>query len=160
MVAPEIIQYLIPAFILALVGRMFAGHGLASTSLILFVGVFVHECLHFLVGALLNAKPTHFSVFPKEEGGRYQLGHVCFANLRWYNAIWVAMAPLLGVLLFAEWRVNATEEFTFVAADIPALIVIAQVLLSSIPSAQDFRIALRSWPLILLMGYIAWYWIR
>lgn len=57
-------------------------------------GTFLHELMHFLVGALFNAKPCNFTLFPKKnENGDYVMGSVGFRNIAYYNAIPAAMAP-------------------------------------------------------------------
>lgn len=51
-------------------------------------GTFLHELMHFLVGALFNAKPCNFTLFPKKnENGDYVMGSVGFRNIAYYNAI-------------------------------------------------------------------------
>ena len=64
-------------------------------------GTVLHECAHFVVGILLNAKPVSFSLFPKKVDDHYVTGQVGFSNLKFYNALPVSMAPLL--LLFAAF---------------------------------------------------------
>jgi hypothetical protein len=55
----------------------------------------LHELSHFLVGYVLLAKPVGFSVFPAryKPGTPWQLGHVSFARLRWWNQLPVGLAP-------------------------------------------------------------------
>lgn len=71
-----------------------------------FPGTVAHEVAHLLVGLLLRAQPVGMTLWPKYLGkGRWQLGGVSFANLRWWSAPWVAMAPMLLAPL-ACWLVS------------------------------------------------------
>ncbi|MBF0359248.1 MAG: hypothetical protein HQL70_11650, partial [Magnetococcales bacterium] len=71
-----------------------------SISFINLFGTFCHELAHLIVGFLLLAKPNKFSLWPtRQAGGGFVLGSVSFSNLRFFNAIPTAFAPLLLVIL-------------------------------------------------------------
>src|SRR5512133_274591 len=76
-------------------------------ALISLPGTAMHEALHGMVGLVLFATPTSFSVFPKRQGNTWVLGSVHFSNLNVWNAAPVAFAPLLmlgiGWLLYLNW---------------------------------------------------------
>ena len=135
-----------PAMWLAIcVNYMARRSGRFGTGFLLAFGTFVHELLHFVVGVLLNAKPVDISFWPEKTAQGYRLGYVGFSNLRWYNAVFVAMAPLLGVLaifFYVDYRLGQQVGYRFELTDILAWLGIAQVMLSSWPSSQDFKIAL------------------
>jgi hypothetical protein len=125
------------------------------------VGTLCHELAHFSVGLLLGAEPIGFSIVPRRTGRTWELGSVTFANLRWYNAAPAALAPL-GVLLVplavAWWRTRGA--WTFGPADLALTLLLAPQFLSFWPSPVDWRLALRSWPwlVILLAGAAAMVW--
>jgi len=64
-------------------------------SLLALPGTFCHELCHWLVGTALNGQPLRFTVLPRREGRGYVLGSVALGNLRWYNAFFIGLAPLL-----------------------------------------------------------------
>ena len=125
-------------------------------------GTLCHETCHWLVGRLLNAQPVHFTVLPRREGHGFVLGAVAFRHLRWYNAFFVGMAPLLllplacGLLL---WRLGSHPVLGWPEAAM--LFLLANLVFAALPSWQDVRIAARSpigW--LLLAGVLAWGWWR
>jgi len=95
------------------------------------------------------------TLFPKNlGGGRWQLGAVSFRNMRWWNAPWTAMAPLLlaplsvwlTLLVVApQWESGNTLFGTF------TLGLCSVILQASWPSTTDFRVALPGL-VILAMG--------
>lgn len=129
-------------------------------ALLAFPGVLAHELAHFSVGAVLGARPTTMSLWPKSLGnGRWQLGSVAFSNLKWWSAPWTAMAPLLMApisLTIAYWWIYpywAANEFTIA---FPALYVCATMFQASWPSTTDFEVALPGLVLIALVVAIFW----
>lgn len=64
-------------------------------------GTIAHELAHFVVGALLLAKPRGFSVWPRPHGHTWRLGSVSFGNVGLLNGAFVTLAPLL--LLPIAW---------------------------------------------------------
>jgi hypothetical protein len=125
-------------------------------------GTLCHEFCHWLVGLLLNGRPVHFTVFPKRQGRGFVLGSVTLSNLRWYNAFFIGLAPLLlapaayGLFL---WRLGDHPVLGWGEAG--AVYVLANLLFGAIPSWQDLRIAARSpigW--LFLAGALGWGWMR
>jgi hypothetical protein len=125
-------------------------------------GTLCHETCHWLMGKLLNAQPVHFTVLPRREGHGFVLGAVAFRHLRWYNAFFVGMAPLLllrlayGLLL---WRLGSHPTLDWPEAAI--LFLLANLVFAALPSRQDVRIAARSpigW--LLLAGALVWGWLH
>jgi hypothetical protein len=113
-------------------------------SLLSLPGTIGHELLHFLVGTLALARPVKVSLIPKfHRDGSATLGYVVFANIRWYNALWVGFAPLLA-LPAALWLVY------YRSALIPPLslrelawsYVAASLTYSCMPSKADVQIVL------------------
>lgn len=154
----DLLLYLSPSLVLAIVF-----HFAARRAPVFFVfylsGTILHELAHFLVGVLTNARPVAFSVVPRRTAAdQWRLGQVSFANIRWYNAAFVGLAPLLilAVPLLAGWyRMDAAGMPGWEDAAIAVLI--APAFLSFMPSTVDLLIALRSWPYALAGATYAWW---
>jgi hypothetical protein len=131
-------------------------------SLLALPGTICHELCHWIAGVLLNGRPVHFTVVPRREGRGFVLGSVAFANLRWYNAFFIGLAPLLllpGAYGLFLWRLGRNPVFGWPEAGI--VFILANLAFGAIPSWQDFRIAARSpigW-LLLAVGLV-WGWRR
>ena len=140
-----ILYYFMPAIRLALLIR-WKCRSFRLFAAFLFLGVFLHETLHLITGAILNARPVGMSVISRRgRQGTMELGSVCFSNITWYNALPLAIAPLFGLPLAvaaAQWRVGAQWAFQWM--DVPIWMVMASVFLSCWPSSTDWRISLRS----------------
>lgn len=157
----DVLVYLTPSLVLAIVFRM-----LARRAPVFFVfylsGTILHELAHLLLGLLTNARPVSFSVMPRRaSASRWILGQVSFANIRWYNAAFVGLAPMsiLAVPVFvAMHRLHAGDAPGWIDAAIAVLI--APAFLSFLPSAADLLIALRSWPYAVAGGAYLWWFLR
>lgn len=121
-------------------------------------GTVCHELSHWAVGRLLGGRPVRFTVIPRREGRGFTLGAVAFANLRWYNAFFIGLAPLL--LLPAAWALFRWRLGGRLALGWPELalgFLLANLVFAAVPSGQDLRIAARSpvaW--LLLAGGLGW----
>jgi hypothetical protein len=131
-------------------------------SLLVLPGTLAHELCHLLLGLLLRGRPAHFSLLPHREGHGWVMGSVGFTHLRWYNAFFIGMAPLLllpaayGLLL---WRLGGNPQPGWEEA--LAIYVIANLVYAAVPSGQDLRLAARSpigW--LVLAGLLGWGWSR
>ena len=153
MLHPDVTLYLLPSVVIAAWLNAFHKRtDIYTRSITLVIGTFIHELMHLLVGALLLAKPVAMSIWPKRICPRmYQLGYVQFRNINWLNAAPTALAPLLGIVLivfFVRWRTSGGWDFVY--GDVLAWFAIAQIALSALPSATDWRVATRSWPWLLV----------
>ena len=131
-------------------------------SLLALPGTLCHEAAHWLLGKLLNGRPVRFTVVPRREGRGYVLGAVAFANLRWYNAFFIGLAPLLLLPLawgILRWRLGGHPTLGWPEAAL--VFLLANLVFAAVPSGQDLRIAGRS-PLgwLLLAGMLGWGWHR
>ncbi|KVP39521.1 hypothetical protein WJ87_04605 [Burkholderia ubonensis] len=129
-------------------------------ALVAWPGTLAHELSHAAVGLVLGARPTSMSLWPKSLGnGRWQLGSVEFTNLKWWNAPWTALAPMLlaplALVLAVIWAYPVWAAGDLTATSI-ALYVCATMLQASWPSSKDFEVA---FPGLVIIGLvIAWLW--
>ena len=110
------------------------------------VGTFFHEVSHFLVSLITYGKPSWISLVPtkkvdqKSGAVSYTLGYVKSSNMRWWNAFFISMAPLLLIPL-SFWVYK--HFFDYFALGLWSLVgyifVIVSLLFSSIPSGADFK---------------------
>ena len=133
-------------------------------ALLVLPGTFCHELCHLCVGAPLRGRPKNFTILPKRAGQGYVMGSVTFANVRWYNAFFLGMAPLLllpaayGLLV---WRLRGHPTLNW--SEGLALYLIANLIYAALPSWQDCKIAARSpigWLLLAAaaaFGYYRWH---
>jgi hypothetical protein len=127
-------------------------------------GTLAHELLHLLLGILTLARPVKISLLPKfHRDGSATLGSVTFTHIRWYNALWVGLAPMLALpgavgLVYYRSMQNATPGFQ----ELAWTYVAASLTYSSLPSKADMAIVF-SKPVGLII-YIAsgalLYWMR
>jgi hypothetical protein len=148
----DLLLYLAPSVALALLIRVLVR---AHPVFFLFTvaGTLSHELAHYAVGLLSGAGPRALTIVPRRVGNTWQLGAVVLTRLRWYNAAPTALAPLLIIalpLLVARWR--TVPGWTFHPFDVAIAFALAPQFLSFWPSAADWRIALRSWPYLLVIA--------
>ena len=137
------------AFLAALVVAMVIFHWARRQfwvfSLLVLPGTFAHESSHWVLGLLLNGQPRTFTLMPHREAGGWVMGSVALTNLRWYNAFFIGMAPLLLLPLAywaMTWRLGLTPGFSWQEA--LAVYLIANLAYASIPSWQDVKASARS----------------
>ncbi|MGZ3252845.1 MAG: hypothetical protein ACXU7D_00895 [Burkholderiaceae bacterium] len=159
--ALDVLLYLLPSVVLALFIKALSGRFIVFTFLTL-AGTFCHELAHYVVGFLTNAHPTSISIIPKRiDRHHYQMGAVAFSNLRWYNAAITALAPILILaipLVYADWHVSQSSGYSW--GDVAMMFFLAPQFLCFWPSRTDWVLALRSWPFLLLLIPICWYWVK
>jgi hypothetical protein len=127
-------------------------------------GTLAHELLHFLLGTLTLAQPVKFSLLPKfHRDGSATLGYVTFNNIRWYNALWVGMAPMLA-LPVSLWLVyyRSMESAPSAVQEVAWSYVSASLLYSCLPSKADIAIV---WSkpvglIVYLASGVLLYWMR
>ena len=111
-------------------------------SLINIPGTILHEFMHFAVGLIFNAHPKNFSIIPKRGNGGYVMGSVSFANIKFYNAMPAALAPvlLLPVGFYANRYLLPLIQPSFINY---VLYVLLQTIIieNAMPSATDFKVA-------------------
>ena len=121
--------------------------------LVAFPGIFLHEFAHWLVAVVTNGKPDGIHLIPKKEAnGDWTLGYVMFEP-SWWNAGFVALAPLLllpvaGVALYHQLQ-PPTVTGTIVGG-----YLLGCIARGCAPSRADWSIAFR-YPIgtaIILLG--------
>lgn len=155
----DLAVYLIPSFALAFLIRF-----LSASHPFFFIftlaGTICHELAHFIAGLATGARPTSFTVIPKRSGRQWQLGSVTLSRLTWYNAAPSALAPLLLVFIpVAAAYVRTRGDWTFGPLDLALTLVLAPQFLSFWPSSSDWKIAVQSWPyvVIILLAALGWF---
>lgn len=152
----DMLLYLLPSALLAIVIRILAGKH-PFFFLFTVAGTICHELAHFSVGLVTGASPGAVTIIPRRKGNNWQLGSVTLNRVRWYNAAPAALAPLLIILIplaVAWWRTS--PGWSFQPIDVAVAFALAPQFLSFWPSAIDWRIALRSWPWLLILAPLAW----
>lgn len=148
----DLMLYLVPSIVMAAVfHRLAQRHSIFL--LFYLTGTLLHEIAHLTAGILTHARPCGFSIIPRRQGDQWILGSVSFNNIRWWNAIFVGLAPLLTVavpILVAYWRTRSGLTFEWLDAGLAA--ALAPVFLCFLPSRADLRIAAYSWPYLVLVG--------
>lgn len=151
----DIVLYLAPSLLLAgLIRYLSARHPFFF--LFTLAGTVCHELAHFGVGLVTAARPVSLTVIPCRVGGGWELGSVQLTRVRWYNAAPAALAPFLVLLVplaVAAWR--TVPGWTFQPLDAALALLLAPQFLAFWPSPVDWKIALRSWP-CLLIAALAW----
>lgn len=151
----DMLLYLAPSLALALVIRSLSARH-PFFFLFTLAGTVCHELAHFCVGLLTGARPAAFTVIPRRVGTGWELGSVMLTRVRWYNAAPAALAPFLIVFLpfmVALWRTRPGWQFEPI--DVMLAFAVAPQFLACWPSVVDWKIALRSWP-YLLIATLAW----
>jgi hypothetical protein len=146
------------AMLVALALLHLARRSFFLAALVSLPGTFAHELCHWGVGLLLNGQPRSFTVLPRRQGRGIVLGSVGFAHLRWFNAPFIGLAPLLllpGAYGLFRWQLQAAPTFGWPQAGLAFLM--ANLVIAARPSGQDLRIAARS-PLgwLVLAAGVAW----
>ncbi|TFW16004.1 hypothetical protein [Duganella callida] len=152
----DMLIYLAPSVLLALLIRALA---VRHPFFLLFrlAGTISHELAHLIAGTLTGARPAAFTVKPRRIKQGWELGSVHLTNVRWYNAAPSALAPFVVVLLpfaVAWWRTRSGLNFQWV--DIALAFAVAPQFLAFWPSSADWKIALQSWPYLLIAACLWW----
>ena len=104
-----------------------------------------HELMHLLLGFVTYGQPCGFRVWPRRSANGYVLGSVSCRNVRWYNGLFIGLAPILLLpcaLALLIWRLHAASEVD--ATEAVWAYAVACLTTASLPSWQDIRVALAS----------------
>ena len=124
-----------------------------------FPGTFAHELSHYLIGFLLRAKPSGFSLWPKRSGKAWRLGAVSFRRVGVLNGAFIALAPLL-LLPLGWWCLMRLSVPAWVSGHwltwLGAGYVTATLFFACTPSLTDIKLGGRSLIFYLVMLGMAW----
>ena len=108
--------------------------------LLIWPGTVAHEAMHWIVGLLLLGNPQSFKIWPEDmKGGGQVLGSVSFANIGWWNALPIGIAPLLSVPLV--WLICQNVTFHMGFQDALVVWIMAASVAQAWPSSTDWNIA-------------------
>jgi hypothetical protein len=119
-------------------------------ALLVWPGTFLHELSHWLMALLLGGRPTALNVVPVRSERGWRLGSVAIGNLRAFNAVPIALAPLLLAPLAAWALVHATRVPASSWLHWALLYVATSAAVSCLPSLTDWKLVF-SRPLGLLL---------
>ena len=130
--------------VVVLLAMHFGRRWMPLYALLVLPGTVLHEAAHCLVGLLTGARPAGFRIFPQRVPGsrNWSLGAAGFRHLTWYNALPVALAPLLlapAALLLGAWSLG---EDAYAWTHWAGLYAATALALSCLPSRPDWRLAL------------------
>jgi hypothetical protein len=154
----QMLLYLAAACVVVMV-LLSLRHRFLLFSLLSLPGTAIHEGMHFLLALLFCARPVSVNLVPRREGNSYVMGYVACSQMHWYNAIFVGLAPLLMLplaLWTAQWRLEHWAGFRF--DELAWVYLVGSMVHGCLPSTQDIKISLYSWPLFLAAG-VAWWWL-
>jgi hypothetical protein len=158
---PAVAFYLAPPLAISLLLGLIQRANMLFALLVV-PGTLTHELLHTTAGWLLRARPCGLSLWPQRlPDGRYRLGGATFLNIRWWNAAPVALAPLTGLPL-AVWlaSLRVGDGWVYAPSDMAVWGFLTLLLYSSWPSAEDWRMCRRSWPMLFAAPLIVWIYSR
>lgn len=132
-------------------------------ALLSLLGTFLHELSHWVMGALLGAKPASVRLFPYRAGNLWVLGSVTFERMTLWNSALVALAPLL-LWWLGPWILLGPMQQAWAQQQFGAWVVwgyaCSVCLGSGWPSSTDWRVAAHSLGLYLAAGGLLWWSLR
>lgn len=135
----------------------FGERNIMLTVLISLPGTIAHELVHLLVGMLLFAHPSGFTILPKKTAeNHWQLGSVAFANIHWLNALFIGLAPL-ALAPLAWWLSAHIDTSRLSLRTTGYVLATASILQACIPSWQDVKVSFISWPLFACAAFMGWF---
>lgn len=127
--------------------------GIWPYCLITFPGTLAHELSHWILAKLFLARPRLPLLLPKRNGDQWTMGSVEFVPKIW-NVIPVGLAPLLLLPIGFWFILNVMHPATGVLY-VAWGWVSGNMLFASIPSSQDWKIAMPALAVVVLLvaGY-------
>lgn len=124
--------------------------GMWIYALVALPGTLMHELAHFLVAALLGARPSFPALLPVRTERSWRLGSVSFRAGR-LRSMPIALAPLLLLPLALWWAAAFVHTASWPLYGVHVWIA-AALLQASLPSKTDLKLAL---PALLLVALLA-----
>ena len=128
--------------------------GMWMYSLFSLPGTIAHELLHWFVARVLGAQPSFPSIIPKRDGDVWRLGSVQFTPTL-LNRIPIALAPFLLLPVGIWYSVVVMHPATgwwYLAHGWVA----SSFLIASLPSRQDWIVALPAIVVVIVLLYLFW----
>ena len=154
----------IPSVILSIfcyVVLLSARSSLWGLAVLVLPGTFAHELAHFIVGLMLGAKPSGFSLQPQRRAKAWRLGAVTFRRVGVLNGAFIALAPLallpLGWLCLMHLSVPAWAAAHWTAWFVAGYLN-ATLFYACLPSRTDIKLGGRSlvvYAAMLILGWMA-----
>ena len=129
--------------------------GMRVYALLTLPGTLAHELSHYLVALVLGLRPSGLCAIPVEQAdGTWRLGQVTLDGAKPLRASVAALAPLLLLAPagYCTWRAAQSTLPASLLWNLGA----AELLMTSLPSWQDLRVALPGLTLVLLVGLLVW----
>ncbi len=123
-------------------------------SFIALPATFMHEFMHFIFSLILNGKPVSANIIPKRTERGYTLGFVESANLKWYNGIFVALAPLCLLILSYYYFVFFCKDLELSFLSILHIYFLSSLIYGSMPSSQDIKVAFKTSYFLILIFFV------
>ncbi len=133
-----------------LVIRLSSRIGVWAYALLALPGTLAHELAHYLVAALLLARPQFPSLIPQRTEHGWRLGSVAF-RAGWLRSLPIALAPF-ALLPLALWWALAWMAPSLGFAYFAHAWIVAALISASLPSSADFRISLPALFVIAVAG--------
>ena len=128
--------------------------GMWAYSLFSLQGTIAHELLHWFVARVLGAHPSFPSILPKRDGNVWRLGGVNFVPSL-LNRIPIALAPFLLLpvgIWYAVVVMHPATGWWYLAHGWVA----SSFLVASLPSRQDWIVALPAIVVVIVLLYLFW----
>jgi len=142
-------------------GLLGARSSLWGLAVLALPGTFAHELAHFIVGLILGAKPSGFSLQPLRRAKGWRLGAVSFRRVGVLNGAFIALAPLallpLGWLCLMHLSVPAWAAAHWVGWFVAAYLS-ATLFYACMPSLTDLKLGGKSlvvYAAVLAVGWLA-----
>lgn len=129
-------------------------------SLFIFItlpSTFFHELSHFIVSLVTLGRPVSFTIIPRRSENGWTLGSVASANSVWYNQGLISMAPFLLLVIAYYALINIDLLSLYINKYILGYLI-ANLIIGSIPSIPDFKLAIKKPFLFIVIIVYGWFY--
>jgi len=121
-----------------------------SYALLTLPATIMHELSHLTLSVITLGKPVKINLIPKKTKNGIIYGYVESSNINIWNAALIGLAPLilliLGVIFLFKYLIPEKNIF-FIILDFYIVLMFIE---GGIPSKEDLKIAIKSWPLLFI----------
>ena len=118
---------------------------------------FLHELSHYLVSLITLGRPVSFTFIPRKTESGLVLGSVGSANSVWYNQGIISIAPLLLLVCVYFIFINLDTVMMYIKNDYLLGYITANMIVGSIPSSTDWKLAFRAPALFIGIGVFLYF---